>query len=164
MNHVETEALIMRVAKHDRAAFDALYDLAAPRLYGLLLKLLGEQQQADAALAEVFAKIWYNAGRYPASGYTPVAWLVSLARNHAIDRRRASRGAEAAEQVFTLPPKGKIAEALANHDPAFRQALLCAYLAGMSYSDIAAQTGTPREALTNMMRSGLAALREELTT
>ena len=82
-------ALLARCAAQDRAAFRALYSQGAPKLFGLLIRMLGERAEAEDALQEVFTRVWLKAARFDPARGSGMAWLVALARNHAIDRLRA---------------------------------------------------------------------------
>ena len=89
MSQDEIGSLLPRVALKDRAAFDRLYALAAPKLFGVLLRILNERSEAEDALQEVFVKIWSRADRYAQSDASALGWLCAIARNHAIDKVRA---------------------------------------------------------------------------
>ena len=73
--------LIALVAAGDRAAFRALYALAAPKLMGVLVRMLGTRAEAEDALQEVFTRVWTRAGRFDPALGRGMAWLVALARS-----------------------------------------------------------------------------------
>ena len=89
----EIEGLIARVALGDRSAFAELYTLTSAKLFGICLRVLDNRPEAEDALQEIFVKIWRNADKYRANGLSPMTWLITVARNHAIDRLRARRAA-----------------------------------------------------------------------
>ena len=91
----EIEALIDRVAAGDRAAFADLYRHTSAKLFGTALRILKTQAETEEAVQEIYVKIWRNAERYRAGGTSPMTWLITIARNHAIDRLRARRATSA---------------------------------------------------------------------
>src|SRR5438128_2412031 len=83
--------LIARTALRDRAAFRDLYQRTSAKLFGVTLRILKDRSEAEEALQEVYVKIWQRADRYVAGGYSPISWLVAVARNHALDSLRARK-------------------------------------------------------------------------
>src|SRR5256885_4400776 len=84
-------ALIPAVARGDLAAFEAAYDRYPPTLYALLLRILGNAEDAQEVLQETFVKVWSNAGTYDAVRGSEAAFLISIARSRGIDRLRSRR-------------------------------------------------------------------------
>ena len=60
----EIERLLGRCALGDRAAFRSLYDLAAPKLFGVALRILANRGDAEEATQEAFVRIWQRAGQF----------------------------------------------------------------------------------------------------
>jgi hypothetical protein len=60
-------ALLDRVAVRDEVAFRQLYELSAPKLFGLALRVLERREWAEEALQDAFLQIWRQAGDYRAS-------------------------------------------------------------------------------------------------
>ena len=100
--------LISRTALRDRQAFRDLYQRTSAKLFGVTLRILKDRAEAEEALQEVYVKIWQRADRYAVGGYSPISWLVAVARNHALDILRARRPVaddiDAALEVAGLSP------------------------------------------------------------
>jgi RNA polymerase sigma-70 factor, ECF subfamily len=62
-----TSALLVRVAGGDKAAFAALYDALAARLFGVILHALADRSSSEALLQEVFLEAWRCAPRFATS-------------------------------------------------------------------------------------------------
>lgn len=77
--------LLARVATRDRAAFRALYDVTAPKLFAACLRLLRDRREGEGALQEVFVKIRHRADRFVSGVSHPSVWLNAVPRNQAID-------------------------------------------------------------------------------
>jgi RNA polymerase sigma-70 factor, ECF subfamily len=171
----EIESLIARVALSDRKAFAALYDRTAAKLLGVALRVLGDRPGAEDALQETFVKIWRNADRYASNGLSPMTWLITIARNTTIDRRRRrgnpTTGLQAAAD---LPAPGPSPEASAIAASEARRLGACldalpedrrvavrgAYLEGRTYAELAERSGVPLNTMRTWLRRSLLSLRE----
>src|ERR1700755_784701 len=87
----DLNALMSRIALGDRMAYVRLYRLVSPKLFGILMRMLKNRQEAEDALQEVFIKIWQRADRFLPDEGKPQTWLAAIARNHAIDLMRARK-------------------------------------------------------------------------
>lgn len=102
----EEADLVARVAAGDRG--DPLIDLYqryAGRLYGLGVRLLGDEGSAEELVQETFVRLWRGAGRYDPAKASVRTYVFTIARRAAVDfrRRPASRPiAGAYEQDATL--------------------------------------------------------------
>src|SRR5215475_7027785 len=83
--------LLARVALRDRDAFRVLYGRTSAKLFGVTLRILGDRAEAEEALQEIYVKVWQRADRYVAGQYSPISWLVAVARNHSLDTLRGRR-------------------------------------------------------------------------
>ena len=77
--------LLNRTANGDRASFKALYRKTAPKLFGIVLRIVRDKSTAEDILQETYVRIWRNAESYSSSAGEPLGWLASIARNGAID-------------------------------------------------------------------------------
>ena len=96
MDAGEIERLLGRCALGDRSAFRRLYDEAAPKLFGVSLRILANRGDAEEATQEAFVRIWQRAGRFRSDRGSAPGWIVAIARNAAIDRLRPAQGARPA--------------------------------------------------------------------
>lgn len=168
------EQLIGRVALGDRVAFDALYAATSAKLFAICLRVLQDRAEAEEALQESYLRIWHHAGRYAANGLSPMTWLITIARNRAIDRARARRPVEGGEALMAMPDPapgaearvvakseaGRLTRCLAALDPPRGAAVRGAYLEGMSYADLAARHAVPLNTMRSWLRRSLLSLRE----
>ena len=63
----EVAELLARVASGDRVAFAGLYERTAPKLYGIILRILRRRDLTDEVVQEVYVKIWQRAGDFDPS-------------------------------------------------------------------------------------------------
>ena len=167
--------LIVAVAGEDRAAFRQLYNAAAAKLMGVLIRILGNRTEAEDALQEVFARVWLRAGRYDPARGRGMTWLVALARNHAIDLLRArpdpvledavldsaaDPAPRAEERMVALGEAQRIGKCIDALEPDRAKALRGAYLDGASYIELAARFDVPLNTMRTWLRRSLIRLRE----
>jgi RNA polymerase sigma-70 factor (ECF subfamily) len=170
--------LIARCALRDRAAFRDLYGRTSSKLFGVTLRILRDRSEAEEALQEVYVKIWQRADRYVAGGYSPISWLVAVARNHSLDILRArkpqSEDIDMALDVADAGPDPEQAEAnrgerariddcLGRLDAEKADAVRGAYLDGFSYEELATRHDVPLNTMRTWLRRSLLKLRECLS-
>lgn len=171
----EIADLLARCALGDRAAFRHLYAVTAPKLHGVAVRILGHGGEAEDAAQEAFVKVWHSAGRYQAGRGSAAGWLVTIARNAAIDRLRARKAPsrDIADMVDLADPgPTPEASAVAADDrrrldsclgtlPADRAgAVRAAYLEGRTYDELARGMGVPINTIRTWLRRSLIALRK----
>jgi RNA polymerase sigma-70 factor (ECF subfamily) len=170
--------LIARTALRDRAAFRDLYQRTSAKLFGVSLRILRDRSEAEEALQEVYVKIWQRADRYVAGSYSPISWLVAVARNHALDTLRArkpiSDDIDVALEIADLGPdpeqaavdggeRMRIDACLGELESDKAEAVRGAYLDGFSYDELAARHNVPLNTMRTWLRRSLIKLRECLS-
>jgi RNA polymerase sigma-70 factor, ECF subfamily len=170
------EALLRRCAARERGAFEELYRLASPRMMACLVAILRKRELAEEALQDVMVRVWQRAGQFDAYRGRPMAWLVSIARYHAIDQLRARRPLVALDAAVSA--RLDDATALAAIDDAEsgrtsralqrclellsaeqRRSLVLAYTHGYSHEEIASSMASPLGTVKSWVRRGLTSLR-----
>ena len=174
----EVADLIARCALRDRAAFRDLYGRTSAKLYGVTLRILKDRSEADEALQEVYVKIWQRADKYVPGGYSPISWLVAVARNHALDVLRArkpqSEDIDVALDVADASPdpeqaaanrgeRSRIDHCLDQLETDRADAVRGAYLDGFSYEELSARHNVPLNTMRTWLRRSLMKLRECLS-
>lgn len=171
----EIEALIAQTALGSQTAFAELYDATSGKLFAVCLRVLTERAAAEDAMQETYVKVWKNAGRYQVTGHSPMTWLITIARNTAIDRLRARHvDHDLADYSERLPSSGlspeqaaiahseakRITQCLDELDVDRRAAISGAYLQGQSYQELSEQFDVPLNTMRTWLRRSLIALRE----
>src|SRR5215472_5276327 len=90
---VEIAALLAAVARGDAEAFGRLYAATRARVYGVALRILRRHDLACDATEAAYLQVRQTAGEFDPVLYNPVAWIVAIARRHAIDLARSPAGA-----------------------------------------------------------------------
>ena len=80
----EDRELVQRMASKDAAALDAFYQRYNRIAFSLILRIVGNREDSEDVLTDVFWQVWQQAPRYDASRGKPIAWLLTIARTRAI--------------------------------------------------------------------------------
>lgn len=155
-----------------------LYDRYRVILFGLLMRILNNREEAEDVLQELFMQVWRRATDFDENRGKPFSWLVTMARSRAIDRLRtlaarervAVAGArdeseaisDAAMDAFRSEQRGLVTNALAQLPDEQQRPLMLAYFDGLTQSEIATQLGAPLGTVKTRMRNGMIKLRELL--
>ncbi len=145
-------ALMVAVGQGDRErALPDLYQRYERRLYGLGVRLLGDQGLAEELVQETFLRIWRTADRFDPARGTVSAFIFSIARRLAIDlyRRPSSRpfqpeverSAAPDETIDRLLLQLGVRDALDSLSEAHRQVLELSYQSDLTQVEIAARLG-----------------------
>jgi RNA polymerase sigma-70 factor (ECF subfamily) len=175
-DRTDLAVLLTRVATGDRAAFSALYRAAAPKLLGVILRILNRRDLAEEVLQEVFVRIWDRAGDFDAGAGAPLAWLSTIARNRALDslRRRRETSIEDEPAAFEVPDAAddpavqaersadlkRLMGCLETLDEDKRRMVLLAYHQGLSRDELAARFNVPVGTVKTWLHRSLARLKE----
>ena len=167
------------------AAMEALYDRYGRPAYAVARRITGDPVFAEEVVQEVFLALWRDPAKYdPVRGGFP-SWLLAATHHKAVDAvrreqtvrdRRASLAEEAsratAAPAADIPPvedavwaglRGeRVRRALAQLAPPQREALVLAYYAGYTQSEVAARTEAPLGTVKTRMLAGMRRLRELL--
>ncbi|MET4582639.1 RNA polymerase sigma-70 factor (ECF subfamily) [Conyzicola nivalis] len=176
---VTQDQLLARVAQGDQAAFAALYDQIAPRVLGLVRRLLRDHAQSEEVTQEIFLEIWQTATRYDSTKGGASTWIMTMAHRRAVDRVRASQSSRdrdtkigirdydaaydnVAETVQTRVEHERVEKAMLRLTELQRQAVSLAYYGGYSHSEVATLLSVPIGTVKTRLRDGMIRLRDEL--
>lgn len=162
--------------------FALAYDVYAPLLHGLLLRILRDREDAREVLQETFLSAWSNAKAFDARRGSELAWLITMARSRGIDRlrartRRGEREAQAGQEISKASSsvdvsgndpvafkeiRTAVRSALQELPESQRAALELAYFDGLSQSEIATRLGEPLGTIKTRTQLAMKRLRERL--
>jgi RNA polymerase sigma-70 factor, ECF subfamily len=192
MNAHPLPSLIEACGRRDHGSFSQLYERTHLHLFGIAIRLLRSEQQAEDAVQDAFVKVWNRADSYRAAdaeheGHA-LAWLTSIVRNRALDMLRSRTrdiedirpGAAADDDDDEGPAAEGAGDALdlyakatqALHvdgcmgllDASQRQCLALTYFQGLSNTEVAQHLGAPLGSVKAWIRRGLARLKDCLAT
>ena len=173
-------ALVHQLLKKDVRAFEEIYDRHSRAVYGLVLRILQQAGTAEEVVQDVFLQLWRNASRYDERRGPFVSWLLTLARNRALDtlrlkserQRRREDQTEELPSIITTPAYEKdldekrraerVRALMASLAPQQKRAIELAYFEGLSHTEIAATLREPLGTVKSWIRNGLLRLKEGL--
>ena len=83
--------LIAEVANGNRQAFKELCDMYHGLIFTVVHRVLNDTEDSKDMTQEILWQIWKKANTFELSKGKPRTWLVTMARNRAIDRVRANK-------------------------------------------------------------------------
>ena len=175
---------VQRMAEGDPEALATVYDRHIRSVFGLAMRVLQDQGDAEDVVQEVFSQAWTQAKRYDATRGSVASWLLMMARSRAIDRLRsrwaipgsAPRPPDMAvvelpdpalaveHGVLTAESAARVPVALTALPLTERVAIELAYFEGLTLTQIAERLEQPRGTVKTRLRTGLLKLREGLAS
>ena len=173
-------ALVQRLLRKDVGAFEQLYERHSRIVYSLVLRILRQGSTAEEVVQDVFLHVWRNSAHYDANRGPFIPWLLTLARNRALDnlrlkserQRRREEQTEMPPQVVAAPQfdqaldekrrADRVRSLIAALPTQQRKAIELAYFDGMSHSEIAAALKEPLGTVKSWIRNALLRMKEEL--
>jgi RNA polymerase sigma-70 factor (ECF subfamily) len=166
---VEITWLLATIAKGDASAFERLYAATCAKLYGVVLRIVRRQDLAADVMEDAYLQIWARAGEFNPGLYSPLAWMVAIARRLAIDVSRRMEGTNGEPEVIEenegpgTVPRQQLSEGLkrlltciGRLEPDRQRMLLLAYYGAFSRDQLSTKLDMP----VNLLK---AALRRSLT-
>lgn len=170
----DDQQLIQELQNGNRQAVALLYDKYAAVLYGVSIKIVGSETEAEDVVQEVFIKIWKNIDRYEPEKGTLFTWMLNITRNTGIDRLR-SKGfrkqtviqelqpsvyKEAGYQTGINPDTLDLKEHVEQLEPKYREIIELFYFQGFTQKEMEAQLEIPLGTVKSRIRIALRELRK----
>lgn len=171
LSQEEERSLLERLLARDERALSELYDLLAPWVLGVAVRILGDDDEAEDVLGAVFEQVWSRIHLHDPARGPLVPWVLSIARNRSVDlvrrRRRWWRKAQRVEREWQAgadavettseavpgwPVHRAVHQALAGLPPEQRRVVVLAYFEGLSHMEIARRTGDPLGTVKTRLR------------
>ncbi|GAA1406969.1 RNA polymerase sigma factor SigK [Glutamicibacter uratoxydans] len=171
------EDLLIQVAQGQAEAFAQLYDLLAPRVYGLVRRLLRDEAQSEEVTQEIFVEAWQYAARFDPHRSSAATWLLTIAHRRAVDRIRSSQASRdrdlkigmqnfqasyegVEEHIVLLDESHRMIKAMGELSEAQRDAIHLAYFNGLTHVEIADHLKLPVGTVKTRIRDGMKKLRD----
>lgn len=184
LSQEEASSLARRLRARDERALGELYDVMAPWVLGLAVRILRDEDEAEEVVGDVFVQVWRHADQHDARRGPLVPWILSIARNRALDvlrrRRRWWRKAERLQQAQAEEPEDRrnvpfheatvagwpvhreVHAALAALPEDQRRVVMLSYFEGLSHREIARRLGQPLGTVKTRLRTAQQKLTDRL--
>lgn len=180
---VDDLALLVAIADRNPAAFQCFYRRHSRTVYALARRIVGQDQEAEDVVAEVFWELWDKSSRYCPSRGSPYSYLIMLARCRALDKKRglsvrrqhlllewAAAGdpqsfpasGPADDACVTAESRDLVKQAVQKLDTNQRQAIEAVFFDGLTHKETSEKLGIPLGTLKARVRSALFSLRSSL--
>jgi RNA polymerase sigma-70 factor (ECF subfamily) len=172
----DVNEILRRCAGGDRAALRALYDREAARMLGIATRLLRRRALAEEAVQDAFVQIWRKAASFDPTRGDGRTWIYAVLRNRALNILRgesrtdlvddfepmalASEDDDPEALVSKLSDAGALKRCLARLETDRREAIVLAYVHGLTHGELAGRMGVPLGTAKSWIRRSLTTLRE----
>jgi RNA polymerase sigma factor (sigma-70 family) len=171
----ELVAIMTSIAKGDRVALRPLYDRTSAKLYGICVRLLGDREDAEDVLQNIYVTVWSKAQSFDPDKASVITWLSAIARNKSIDRLRqrkpggdpleaaaelADDHSSALEVLEQAQDRARLHDCLDGLDAVPREMIRAAFLDGATYPQLAERQDVPLSTMKSWIRRGLLRLRK----
>jgi RNA polymerase sigma-70 factor (ECF subfamily) len=177
--------IMLKVAGYDSKALEQLYDRYSPILYTLIKRIVDDKETAEEVLSDVFVIIWKNIAQFDFEANNVYTWLVTIARNKAINAVKRNHqkdetedNNEQYEEEKILPKlsrsinplnleeilghSGRVKETLSALTEAQRYVLELSYYEGLNEKEIAEKLKIPIPTVKSKLQLALGILKEKL--
>ena len=177
MPELEDSHLLQQLAAGRQNALAPLYDRHSTLLYTVIIRIVGEPGDAQDLLHDLFASLPKRAGSFRPETGRAVGWLLTAARNLALDRVRTDKRRRELLKVAALEPEKPfghneadttrtysdevaiLRDCVGNLSDVQKRALELAYFEGMTHDEISTLLAEPLGTITARIRRGLLAVK-----
>jgi len=177
---------MQEIARLESRALEELYDRYSSLLYTVIKKISPDDSTAEQLLVDLFVVVWQKIEQFDFATGNVYTWLVTLARNKAIDNLRRNRNSNSIsvpydseyEDYFIIPTfqrdidsldfetvmtiRPKMEKALSKLTDSQKYVLHLAYYEGFTVSEISQKLNVPLETVRHKIMMALYNLRDFL--
>jgi RNA polymerase sigma-70 factor (ECF subfamily) len=158
--------------KGDKKAISLLYENYADAMYGVILKIISDENLAQDALQESFVKIWKNSKKYDPAKAKLFTWLYRIAYNTAIDKVRSLKNKTKYEVQIETSSVYKISSNVLNQDvldiqkhlssldEKYQIVLNALFFEGMTQQEASEELNIPLGTIKSRLKIGLRELKK----
>ncbi|MFD0989684.1 RNA polymerase sigma factor [Mariniflexile jejuense] len=171
ISSIEKE-IVTLLERGDKKAITLLYDNYADALYGVIKKIIADDDTAQDVLQESFIKIWRYAKKYDASKAKLFTWLYRIAYNTAIDKVRSQKNKDGKEVQIEKSTVYKISadelnqdvmdmqKHLGNLDEKYQIVINALFFEGMTQQEASEELDIPLGTIKSRLKIGLRELKK----
>ena len=174
-SNISEQELVARLQRNDRTAYEYLYDNYSAALYGVIHRIVTNEETANDVLQEAFVKIWNGIKSYDSQKGKLFTWMLNISRNMAIDKTRSkdfnnNQKNQSTENVVNQigrlksddikPEHIGLTELVDKLDPNEKFLIDLMYFKGYTQSEIAEEYNIPLGTVKTRLRSATMNLRK----
>ena len=164
--------IVSLLERGDKKAIQLLYENYADALYGVIKKIISDEDTAQDVLQESFVKIWRYSKKYDASKAKLFTWLYRIAYNAAIDKVRSLKNKTNSEIQIEVSSVYKITsnelnqdvldikEHLNTLDDKYKVVLYALFFEGMTQQEASDELDIPLGTIKSRLKIGLRELKK----
>ena len=169
-------AALRRIAGGDRSALRSIYDSEAPSMIGVAMRILRRRELAEEAVHDAFLRIQQYAASFDPARGEAKTWIYAILRHRALNILRGEARTDLVEDydgmemvsedespeaaVLRLSDEKSLKACLEKLEPARRNAVVLAFVNGLTHGEVAGKLGLPLGTVKAWIRRSLLALRE----
>jgi len=170
----ELMRLLQATAQGNQQSFEQLYQLTAPNLFSMCIRMLKNRDSAEEVMQEAFVKVWHHASEYHQDRGQVSTWLTSIVRYRALDRIRSQKPTEPLDddhdqtESDALGPlewtiKGtemnELEACLDELNDRQKEAIVLSFMEGLTHQELTERTESPLGTIKSWIRRGLQSLK-----
>ena len=173
--------LARRLRERDAGAMRELYEHYGRLIYSLIQRMVRNSAAAEDLVQETFLRIWNRIPAFDQERGALGPWVLTVARNRAIDYLRSTDGRMSAgvldldrlehpaqfadfdDRALSMDRARVLKEAFEKLTPNQKTVIELAYYEGLSQTEMAERMQQPLGTIKTWVRSALKVLREQLT-
>ncbi len=166
----EEKHIISLLKSRNESGMSLLYDRYSGPLYGIIRRVIYDEQIAHDALQDTFVKIWKNFDKYDEKKSQLFTWMYSIARNTALDHRRRINKVyiddiqNQVDNVLLSTSMNEeaidIRQKLDNIEDRYKEVIDALFFQGYSQREWSKESGTPLGTIKSRLRVGMRMLKE----
>ena len=169
-------AALLRCAAGDGSALRIIYDSEAPSMIGVAMRILRRRELAEEAVHDAFLRINKYAATFDPKRGEAKTWIYAILRHRALNILRGEARTDLVDDyeqldvasddespeaaVSRLSDEKSLKRCLETLDPVRRNAVVLAFVNGLTHGEVAGKLGVPLGTVKAWIRRSLVALRE----
>ncbi|MBC8052898.1 MAG: sigma-70 family RNA polymerase sigma factor [Sphingobacteriaceae bacterium] len=169
------DQLVQAIRQKQRIGSEALYDMYSASLFGVIVRIIQDEELAQDLLQETFVKIWNSFDSYDEKKGRLFTWMVNVARNLSVDKVRSkdfrnnSKNQDIETSVVSIdeqrnttlnPEVLGVKEMVENLKPEAKAVLDLIYFKGYTHVEAAEELGIPLGTVKTRVRLAIINLRK----
>jgi RNA polymerase sigma-70 factor (ECF subfamily) len=165
----EWHTLVRAIAAGDESALRVLFEKTYAVMFTFLMRLTGDRRTTEDVILDVLQDVWCEAPLFDGAEGPVLGWIMRQARARALSRvvdvtstQSVDGSAVRQSEKPSLDVSGMVAMALTGLHESEREVIEAALLNGLSYQEVAVQSGQSVSSVKKRIRSGLSKLQQAL--